>query len=133
MLGINKRTGSPIAGALENLAGRTPISFEAGTDENGLPSWMAIGDTEVIEKRTRARTTPEGQRVFIDENGNEVPHADVELVTAYSDAEDGRLSCVSCNSRDHHHMRRDRRPVGMSEAAGHRCTTCGTDTGTPTG
>ena len=79
MQGINKRTKSPIVGACQRLTGTSPVIFHDRKDEDGRPAWELAGGTEVFWDDARTETTDDGQVVFLDRNGHEVPHDDVEI------------------------------------------------------
>ena len=128
---INKRTGSRIVGTFERLTGKSPVSFDGRKDEDGRPAWEHLGGTDVFWDDARTETTDDGQAVFLDENGHEVPHDEVEVVTAYADEAGERISCLSCNEADPNRTHPTRRPMGITEATGRTCATCGADAAAP--
>ena len=127
---INKRTGSPIVGTFERLTGKSPVSFDGRKDEDGRPAWEHLGGTDIFWDDARTETTDDGQAVFLDENGHEVPHDQVEVVTAYtlSPSDEHTVWCADCVTRHHKQVHR---PVGMTEARGRTCAECGGAADTP--
>ena len=132
MHAINKRTGSPIVGTLERLTGKSPVSFDGRKNEDGLPTWEHTGGTDIFWDDTQTQVTADGLVVFIDENGHEVPHNEVDPVTAYVDKDTEQVFCAFCVEGDPRHVGKEHRPLGMNKAEGHTCATCGADTGKPT-
>ena len=85
MKAINKRTGSPIVGTFERLTGQHPVRFDGRRDEEGRPAWEHVDSTSVFWDDARTETTGDEQIVFLDENGHEVPHTEVELIDGDAD------------------------------------------------
>ena len=125
MQGINKRTGSVIAGTFQRLTGKAGVSFDGRKDEDGRPAWEHLGGTDIFWDDARTETTDDGQTVFLDEDGHEVPHDQVDVVTAYamSPTDQQTVWCADCVARHgNHHFHR---PVGMTEARARKCAKCG--------
>ena len=124
MQGINKRTGSLIVGTYEQLTGRAAVSFDGRTGDDGRPTYDHLGGTEIFWNAAKTAETDEHAAIFIDEEGAKVPHDEVEAVTAYtvSPTDEQTLWCDDCVTR---HEKSWQRPVGMTEARGRTCASCG--------
>ena len=130
MNAINTKTGALITGTFERLTGKCPIRFDGQTDEKGLPNWEHLGGTEVFLEEAHTQSTETGLVIFLDEEGDEVPHDQIELVTAYEDPNTKEVFCSACDKRDPTHRQTARRGIGQSKARGRKCSSCSRDAGT---
>ena len=84
MYARNRRTGSPITGTLERLDARAGLIADGfGRDEDGHMTHEHEGGSEFFYD-TSKQVTADGERVYLDEDGEQVAEGEIEL-----HAEDG--------------------------------------------